>query len=131
MPNALTPQQRERLLRDIRRLTRLLDTHFRVPGTNFRFGADPLLGLMPVAGDTLSLILSIYIIAQARRLGVSRWTLTQMIGNIALDATVGSIPVLGNIFDFVYRANLRNLRLLDLPPEVIAAAAQPVSKQPH
>lgn len=132
MPDSLTPEQRERIFRDLRQLTRLLDTKFEIPGTKFRFGIDPLLGLLPVIGDGASMLMSLYIILQAKRLGLSRWTLTRMVGNVALDTAVGSIPILGQLFDFAYKANVRNLRLLNIPPEYIDITATPVNPgEPH
>lgn len=89
-----------------------MDVQFRLPGTKFRFGLDPILGLLPFVGDVVSYtISSILVLAMARR-GASGKVIVLMIGNILLDAVIGSIPLLGNIFDFVYKANRRNINLL-------------------
>ncbi len=97
--------------REIQKLARLLDTQFRIG--NFRFGFDPLLGLIPGAGDFLSLLLSGGLIAMAARKGASGKLLVLMSVNVFLDAVIGSIPILGGIFDFFYKANNRNVRLLE------------------
>lgn len=98
--------------KDVKRLARLLDTQFKI-GKGFRFGIDPLLGLIPGIGDFLSLLLSGGMIAMASKHGVSRKLLILMSLNAFLDAVIGSIPVLGGIFDFFYKANTRNVRMLE------------------
>ena len=96
----------------LERFAELLDAEFRVPGTNFRFGLDPLVGLLPGVGDSAMAMASLWIVYEARRLGASRATLARMLGNVAVDALVGVIPVVGDIFDASYRANRRNVALL-------------------
>lgn len=91
----------------------LLDAGIRVPGTELRFGIDPLLGLIPGAGDAAGAVLSGWILLEAFRMGASRPTLLRMAGNVAIDAAVGTIPVVGDIFDFAWKANLRNVALLE------------------
>lgn len=113
MPNALSPQDRERLLEQVRRLTRVMDSNFRVPGLGWRFGLDPLLGLVPGAGDAVSVAVSAYLILQARKLGLPKHVLVRMLGNVGLDALVGLVPLLGDVFDFAFKANRRNLRLME------------------
>jgi hypothetical protein len=103
----------EARLRRIRALARLLDTAYVVPGTRYRIGLDPILGLLPGLGDFLSLGLSAYLLHEARHLGVSRRTLARMGLNLLLDATVGTVPLLGDVFDVAYKANARNLALLE------------------
>ncbi|MBI2432702.1 MAG: DUF4112 domain-containing protein [Candidatus Hydrogenedentes bacterium] len=117
MAGKLTHAQREKLLLDLRKLAWLMDYSIRIPGTRFRFGLDPLLGLLPGLGDALGMLISIYLILQAQRLGFSRGTLTQMVTIVLLDALLGAIPVLGDVFDFVYKANRRNLVLLHIEPD--------------
>lgn len=95
----------------LRRLARLLDSQFRIG--NFRFGLDPLLGLFPGVGDFIALTLSGGIIAMAARHGASRKLLILMALNALFDAVVGTIPIIGQIFDFFYKANNRNVRLLE------------------
>ncbi len=85
----------------------------RVPGTNLRFGVDPIIGLIPGFGDAVGAILAGWILVEAIRLGVSRATLLRMAGNVACDALVGAVPVLGDAFDFVWKANLWNVALLE------------------
>ncbi len=92
--------------------SRLLDTKFRVPGTDIRFGADFLLGLVPGAGDLISLGMSGILVATMAKNGASPMLAAKMLFNVALDALVGTIPVLGNIFDLFYKANYRNAILM-------------------
>lgn len=113
--HAATPVSRvdaEAAMVRIEALARVMDSIVAIPGTNVRVGFDALLGLVPVVGDVVSQAISSYIIWEARRLGVSRWTMTRMIGNSLLDMTVGAVPVVGDAFDVAFRANLRNLALL-------------------
>lgn len=93
-------------------LSRLMDNQFRIPGTSFRFGLDPLLNLIPIAGDVPGFIISAALVATMAKHGVSRKIVILMTMNIILDATIGAIPVVGQIFDFVYKANAKNIRLL-------------------
>lgn len=95
----------------MRTVARLLDESVRVPGTNFRIGLDPILGILPGAGDTVAAGLSLYIVYEAARLGVSYSTLARMVANVAIDAVGGSVPVLGDLFDAVWKANRRNVEL--------------------
>ena len=97
----------------LRRLAWLLDASFRLPGTRFRFGLNGLLGLAPVAGDALLGLVSLYIVWEARRLGAPSPLLARMLGNVAVEVVGGSVPVLGDVFDMAFKANLRNLDLLE------------------
>jgi hypothetical protein len=99
-------------LADLDLLANLLDARWKVPGTSIRFGVDALFGLVPVFGDVATGIASIYIVMRARELGAAHGLVARMVGNIALDTIVGSIPILGSIFDVYFKANQRNLRLL-------------------
>jgi hypothetical protein len=90
-----------------------LDAGIRVPGTHLRFGLDPILGLIPGAGDAAGAVLAGWILVEAIRLGASRATVIRIAGNVALDAVVGAVPLLGDIFDFAWKANLRNVALLE------------------
>jgi hypothetical protein len=90
----------------------LLDSGVELPVVGIKIGLDPLLGLLPGAGDLLAALASLYIVAEAARLGVSTWTLAQMLCNVALDTAVGTVPLLGDAFDVVWRANDRNVRLV-------------------
>jgi len=100
-------------LRRVRRLSHLLDSAVVVPGTRFRVGLDPLLGLLPVVGDAPTTLLSAYVVAEAAALGAPRATLARMVGNLLVDAVVGSVPLVGDLFDAAWRANERNVRLLE------------------
>src|SRR5256885_709629 len=93
-------------------LARLMDSAFTIPGTNIRMGLDGLIGLLPVAGDLVAGIVSSYLIWEARQLGASRWVLGRMMANTALDTLVGAVPVVGDAFDILFRANLKNMALL-------------------
>ncbi len=106
-----TLSRRQRIER-LERLARLLDTAIVVPGTNFRFGADAIIGLMPGIGDTITTALSAWIVYEAHKLGVPRRLLIRMIANVALDGVVGAVPLAGDVFDVMWRANRRNVRLL-------------------
>lgn len=97
----------------IRKLSRLMDASFRIPGTGFRFGLDPVLGIIPGAGDAVSMCISAYIIYMAASFRLPSGVLNKMIWNILLESTVGSIPIVGDLFDAGFKANLRNLDLLE------------------
>ena len=97
---------------DLAQLVHILDTLFALPGTKFRFGLDPLLGLIPGVGDSIGALLSSYLLYRAAQEGFPVRTLVRMIGNIMLDGAVGMVPVLGDVFDFAFKANRRNLALM-------------------
>ena len=116
MPQPTAPHpdpQTRRLVRRCRWLAMLLDSAVPVPGTRYRFGIDPLLGIVPVVGDAISAALSLYIVAAAHRLGVPLRTRLLMLAAIAFDFLLGSVPVLGDAFDFAFNANLLNVRLME------------------
>ncbi|HEV8345191.1 MAG TPA: DUF4112 domain-containing protein [Vicinamibacterales bacterium] len=97
----------------LRSLRRLLDDAFRVPGTSLRFGWDPLIGLIPWAGDVLTAVLSCAIILQAHHLGVPRVVQLRMVMNVAIDVIVGVIPVFGDVADVFWKSNAKNFALLE------------------
>lgn len=103
------PPQIERL----RAISRLLDNAFYIPGTRFRFGLDALIGLVPGVGDAIGAFFSAYVILQASRLGAPKSVLTRMIANVGIDTVVGLIPVLGDLFDVGWKANTKNMALLE------------------
>ena len=108
-------EERIQLLRRLRRLNnlaRLLDTAVRVPGTGIRFGADSLLGLLPVIGDASGAIIGLAIVNEGRKLGVPSGKLARMLTNIAVDAAVGSVPLLGDAFDVYFKAHKRNIGII-------------------
>ena len=96
-----------------RALTRLLDSAARVPGTSFRFGLDPLLGLIPGLGDVAGAALSGYVVILASRLGAPKSVIVRMLGNVAIDTVAGTMPVVGDLFDAGWKSNTRNLALLE------------------
>ena len=108
-------EERVQLLRRLRRLNnlaRLLDTAVRVPGTGIRFGADSLLGLLPVVGDVSGAIIGLAIVNEGRKLGVPPDKLARMLTNIAGDAAVGSVPLPGDAFDGNFKAHKRNIGII-------------------
>lgn len=100
-------------LRRSGKMSHLLDEAVRIPGTSFRVGVDPILGVLPIGGDTVALLLSLYPVVEAARLGLPRSVLARMLLNVILDAVIGSIPVVGTLFDAAWKANERNLRLME------------------
>ena len=105
-----------RALRDVverlDRLATLLDSALVIPGTNIRFGADAMVGLVPGIGDAITTALSAYIVYEAHRLGAPRHLIARMIANVAFDSVITAVPVAGNLADVFFRANRRNMRLL-------------------
>ena len=97
----------------LRGLAKLMDAQFRIPGTNFRFGLDGLLGLIPGAGDLSTFSVSGYMVMILAQNGASGFVLARMVLNILIDAVFGSIPLLGDIFDVYFKANIRNIKLME------------------
>ena len=106
------PHPRQDDLDRLDRLADLLDTRWRIPVLNVRFGLDAVLGLAPGAGDVASLLPTLWMIREGRRMGVSRRAAGRMAANAALDFAFGSIPVLGSVWDIYFKANRRNIALL-------------------
>jgi hypothetical protein len=96
-----------------RTLARLLDSAVKVPGTGVRFGADAILGLVPGLGDVAGAALAGYLVLLAQRLGAPRAVVLRMLANVAVDTAAGTVPVVGDLFDVAYKANTRNLALLE------------------
>lgn len=109
-------------------LARLMDGAFVLPGTNIRFGLDALIGLIPVAGDLIAGVVSSYLIWEARQLGAPRWLIARMMANTLIDTAVGAIPGVGDAFDVLFRANMKNMALLrrHLEKRGLARAAGPI-----
>lgn len=105
--------ERTIIVRRMRSLSTLLDNAIRVPGTSIELGIDPILGLIPGGGDILGGVLSIYIVFEAFKLGLPRETLITMVSNIALETITGTVPVFGDIFDVAWKANVKNVELLE------------------
>jgi hypothetical protein len=112
MPNQLSPEQLSKLKR-IRFLTKWLDDAFRIPGTRYRIGFDGLLGMFPVVGDALTSFLAAYIIREAAQLGVPPAQVRRMILNVVIDFGLGTVPVAGDLFDVAWKANKKNLAILE------------------
>lgn len=104
---------RIRHVRRLRRLAWVMDAAVRLPGTRFRFGAGGVLGLPPAIGDATVASISLYIVWQAQRLGVPRPILAKMLRNVAIEWGGGLIPLGGVLFDMAFKANLRNVALLE------------------
>jgi hypothetical protein len=106
----LTHEQR---LNQVHLIARMMDDRFRLPGTNIRFGLDLILGLVPGLGDVVTSAISLFIVHQAWQSGASKMALARMLGNVGVDFLIGSVPILGDLFDFAWKANRRNARLLE------------------
>jgi hypothetical protein len=98
--------------KDLEVLANWMDSVFEIPGTGIRFGMDALIGLVPGFGDTVTSIISLYILQAASRHGVPRATLARMAANIAADYAVGAVPVVGDVFDVYWKSNRKNVELL-------------------
>lgn len=107
------PSRADRNLDTLRRWSALLDNAFRVPGTRFRFGLDPILGLVPGIGDLATPVLSVLLLVHGARVRVPKIVLARMVLNALIDFGVGAIPVLGDLFDFAWKSNEWNLALLE------------------
>jgi hypothetical protein len=103
---------REQRLARLDALAKLLDVAFILPGTNIRYGIDGIIGLIPVIGDLITTAISLWLVREARALGAPWHVTARMLANVALEGTVGMIPVAGDAFDALFRANIRNMRLL-------------------
>jgi hypothetical protein len=112
-PDGERQKRARRSLDRLRRLARLFDQAFTLPGTRIRFGLDALFGLLPGAGDIAGGLVAVYALRVARNLGAPPVVQMHMLMNIALDALIGMIPLLGDVFDFVFEAQTRNLALLE------------------
>jgi hypothetical protein len=105
-------RDREATLERLRWLATLLDTAVRLPG-GVRVGADAIIGLVPGIGDALTTVLAAYIVAEAHRLGLPRRKIVRMAANVAIDSLVGAVPIVGDIFDVAFKANIRNLAIIE------------------
>ncbi len=93
-------------------MEKLLERAFVIPGINRPIGVDSIVGLIPVVGDIATALMGAYIVWEARNLGMSRMQLTRMAANIGIDTALGAIPFAGDLFDFFWRSNSRNLRII-------------------
>jgi len=103
---------REQRLVRLEAIARLLDVAFVMPGTNIRYGIDGIIGLIPIIGDLITTAISLWLVREARLLGAPWHITARMLANVAVDGVVGMVPVAGDAFDVMFRANIRNVRLL-------------------
>ncbi|WP_145363276.1 DUF4112 domain-containing protein [Stratiformator vulcanicus] len=111
----------ERRLGRMKTIARLMDDAVGIPGTNHRIGWDGLIGLIPFGGDVVTCVIALWLVYDAFKLGASSGTLSRMIANVTLDLIVGLVPALGDVLDFVFKANRRNMELLEADLERQAA----------
>lgn len=119
----MTRDEREAILRRLETIAHWMDDRFAIPGTRWRIGLDGLLGLFPAVGDTATFLVSLYILLQARRLNLPGKLQARMLGNVVLDYLAGSIPLVGDIVDVAWKANLRNIDLIRR--EAVARPSRP------
>jgi hypothetical protein len=93
-------------------LEMLLERSFHIPGTKIPIGLDSIVGLVPVLGDVVTAAMGAYMVWEARNLGMSKWQLTRMAANVGIDTAIGAVPFLGDAFDFIWRSNSKNLRII-------------------
>jgi Domain of unknown function (DUF4112) len=113
VPRVVKPKH-ARQLELLRAWSRLLDNRFRVPGTDMRFGLDPIVGLFPLLGDIATPLFGLVIVVHAFRMGIPAIVQARMLANILIDSAVGAVPVVGDLFDFAWKSNTMNLALLEL-----------------
>lgn len=111
---ALIPNRRDpaALRKRVETLEFLLERSFTIPGINRPVGLDAIVGLVPVVGDIITATMGAYIIWEARNLGMPKWKIWRMIGNLGVDTALGAIPIAGDAFDFLFRSNSRNLKII-------------------
>ena len=112
MNDELNEIKEERLLR-LRILGERLDESIKIPGTNYKIGLDPIIGTIPVIGDLIGGVLSTYILYSGIKMGASPKIVAQMATNIALEFAIGSIPIVGDVFDVIWKANIKNIELIE------------------
>ena len=93
-------------------MEKLLERSFTLPGTKQPFGLDAILSVIPVAGDAVGALMGLYLVWEARNLGMSKWQISRMLGNVGVDAAIGAVPLLGVVGDFLFRSNSRNLKII-------------------
>lgn len=96
----------------IEAMEKVLERSFTIPGTKIPFGLDAIVGLVPVAGDILAAGMGLYLVWEAKNLGMSKWQLARMATNVGIDTLLGAVPLAGDLFDFLYRSNSKNLRIV-------------------
>jgi len=98
--------------RRVEALERVLESAFTIPGLGRRVGLDAVVGLVPVAGDLVGAALGLYLVWEARNLGMPKWQLARMTANVGFDTLVGAVPIAGDVLDFLFRSNTRNLKII-------------------
>ena len=96
----------------IEAMEKLLERSFTIPGTRIPVGLDAVAGLVPVAGDLLAAAMGLYLVWEAKNLGMSKWQLARMVTHVGVDTLLGAVPIAGDLFDFLYRSNSKNLRIV-------------------
>lgn len=109
MPTGTDPQS---IRQRVEAMEMLLERSFRIPGVNLPIGLDSIVGLIPVLGDIVTAAMGAYIVWEGRNLGMPKWKLWRMSGNILFDTALGAVPVVGDAADFLFRSNTRNLRII-------------------
>ncbi len=100
-------------LKRLKWIARFMDAGWGIPGTRFRFGVDAFSSLIPIGGDAVMVLASLYLVAQARQLGAPNAIILRMLGNVAIEAGLGAVPVIGGILDVIFRANVKNIDMLE------------------
>ncbi len=111
--NKMDKIQQLKNLKRIRKIAKLLDTAIGIPGTKIRFGLEPILGLIPGGGDLITALISAYSIYLATSFGLEKSEIFKMVKNVAIDTALGSVPIVGDIFDAYFKSNIRNLEILE------------------
>ena len=109
LPLGTDPQS---VRRRVEALEHLLEGLIEVPGLRRKVGLDAMVGLIPVVGDAITAALGLYLVWEARNLGMPRWQLWRMAGNVGVDSLIGAVPIAGDLFDFAFRSNTRNLKII-------------------
>jgi len=112
-PDYVLSDSQRKVLNRLRALSRTLDTAITIPGTSYRIGLDPIIGLIPSFGDYIGAGLSAYIILEAAQLGTPQPILYRMVINVILETIIGAIPIVGDLFDAAWKANIKNMKLLE------------------
>ncbi|WP_052071721.1 DUF4112 domain-containing protein [Sphingopyxis sp. MWB1] len=100
------------LRKRVEMLEMILERSFVIPGINRPIGLDAIVGLVPVIGDVITAVMGAYLIWEARNLGMPKWKIARMMGNLGIDTALGAVPLVGDAFDFMFRSNTRNLRII-------------------
>ncbi len=121
------------LARRIELLSYLLDSYITIPGTTFKIGLDPIIGLFPGVGDLITGGASLYLVYLSARIGLPRSVLLRMLGNVLVDVVIGAVPIIGDLFDFTWKANARNLEIVDryLARDVERTESDTSALRPH